>query len=201
MKEKFERTPDGHVNNCALANGDSMSNCQVCAGRCPDQAEFGYDDDGQKELVKVNGDRPISETNPKHYRLHPSGIEAIDVCEQFDFCVGNALKYLFRLELKDTRLSNLKKAQWYIERATEKDGGAIWRGGDRVRQLIAQNLKKIVSDDDVLGRVCAILYACAISQTLGSIPVDKLHHIQTEILKEIVKTQAEMSGTLLRMAE
>lgn len=34
------RTPDGHINNCALANGDMEENCQVCGGRCPDHDKF-----------------------------------------------------------------------------------------------------------------------------------------------------------------
>jgi hypothetical protein len=37
-----ERTPDGHINNCALANGDEEKNCQICSGRCPDRSQFIY---------------------------------------------------------------------------------------------------------------------------------------------------------------
>lgn len=36
----FERTPDGDINNCALANGDDEHACQVCNGRCPDRNRF-----------------------------------------------------------------------------------------------------------------------------------------------------------------
>lgn len=34
--ERFERAPDGHINNCAVANGDPMADCQICNGTCPD---------------------------------------------------------------------------------------------------------------------------------------------------------------------
>ena len=34
---RFERTPDGTINNCALANGDEESNCQMCRNACPDR--------------------------------------------------------------------------------------------------------------------------------------------------------------------
>jgi hypothetical protein len=34
------RTPDGQINNCALANSDEEKNCQVCAGQCPDRSRF-----------------------------------------------------------------------------------------------------------------------------------------------------------------
>lgn len=32
----IERTPLGSINNCAVANGAEMSECQMCSGRCPD---------------------------------------------------------------------------------------------------------------------------------------------------------------------
>lgn len=34
----YERTPDGHINNCALANGEAEDDCQICGGSCPDGA-------------------------------------------------------------------------------------------------------------------------------------------------------------------
>lgn len=32
----IERTPAGTINNCALANGFAVRECQLCGGRCPD---------------------------------------------------------------------------------------------------------------------------------------------------------------------
>ena len=56
--------------------------------------------------------------HPKHYTSHPSGIECIDIVEHHDFCIGNAIKYLWRAGLKDGNadVEDLKKAIWYIER-------------------------------------------------------------------------------------
>lgn len=34
------RTPEGTINNCALANGDYETNCQVCKGNCPDREKL-----------------------------------------------------------------------------------------------------------------------------------------------------------------
>lgn len=31
------RTPAGLINNCAIANGASSAECQVCGGNCPDE--------------------------------------------------------------------------------------------------------------------------------------------------------------------
>ena len=38
--------------------------------------------------------------HPSHYTKHPSGIECIDVTRHYDFCIGNAIKYLWRSGLK-----------------------------------------------------------------------------------------------------
>lgn len=54
--------------------------------------------------------------HPKHYGSHPSGIECIQVTEHMDFCIGNAIKYLWRQGLKGDSIEDLKKAIWYIER-------------------------------------------------------------------------------------
>jgi hypothetical protein len=43
--ERYERTPDGHINNCSVANGDEEKNCQICGGGpCPDRARFERND-------------------------------------------------------------------------------------------------------------------------------------------------------------
>jgi hypothetical protein len=53
--------------------------------------------------------------NPSHYKTR--GVEAIEICEHLDFCLGNAVKYLWRTGLKDPALQDLKKAAWYLRRA------------------------------------------------------------------------------------
>lgn len=52
---------------------------------------------------------------PNHYLKHPSGIECIQITEHYGFCLGNAIKYLWRSEHKNG-IEDLKKAIWYIER-------------------------------------------------------------------------------------
>lgn len=54
--------------------------------------------------------------HPKHYNAHPSGVEAIDICEWFSFSIGNAIKYLWRADEKGAPIEDLKKALWYINR-------------------------------------------------------------------------------------
>lgn len=58
--------------------------------------------------------------HPAHYNSHPSGIECIDVIEHMNFCVGNAIKYLWRAGLKGEALEDLRKARWYVEREIQR---------------------------------------------------------------------------------
>lgn len=66
--------------------------------------------------------------NPKHYTSHPSGIECIQVSEHHNFCIGNAIKYLWRAGLKtdadksgvDKQIEDLAKAAWYIQREIQR---------------------------------------------------------------------------------
>lgn len=54
--------------------------------------------------------------HPQHYTSHPSGVECIDVAEHYGFCIGNAIKYLWRAGLKGDAVEDLKKARWYLDR-------------------------------------------------------------------------------------
>lgn len=57
---------------------------------------------------------------PDHYRSHPSGIEAIQVTEHLNFCLGNAVKYIWRAGLKGDAIEDLEKARWYLSREIER---------------------------------------------------------------------------------
>ena len=53
--------------------------------------------------------------HPAHYTSHPSGIECIEVTRHMGFNLGNALKYIWRADLKGNALEDLKKARWYLD--------------------------------------------------------------------------------------
>ena len=61
--------------------------------------------------------------HPKHYTDHPSGVECIQVTEHMGFCLGNAIKYIWRADLKNDAIEDLEKAKWYIERELKKRRG------------------------------------------------------------------------------
>jgi Protein of unknwon function (DUF3310) len=54
--------------------------------------------------------------HPKHYTEHPSGVECIQITEHMCFSLGNAVKYIWRADLKNDAVEDLKKARWYIDR-------------------------------------------------------------------------------------
>lgn len=57
---------------------------------------------------------------PPHYTSHPSGIECIQISEHMGFCLGNALKYIWRADLKRDPIEDLMKARWYLDREIQR---------------------------------------------------------------------------------
>lgn len=54
--------------------------------------------------------------HPLHYNASPSGVECITIVEHMPFCVGSAIKYLWRAGHKGDAIEDLRKAKWYVER-------------------------------------------------------------------------------------
>jgi hypothetical protein len=84
----------------------------------------------QKKSKLVNN--PVS--HPAHYTSHPSGIEAIEICQWMSFCLGNVMKYIWRADLKHDAMEDLAKAGWYLDRE-------IWK---RLKALKKKSPKKYV---------------------------------------------------------
>ena len=59
--------------------------------------------------------------NPAHYKSHPSGIECIQVLYPLYYGAGNAIKYLWRLGMKDEDLQEISKAMWYVMHSMDAD--------------------------------------------------------------------------------
>lgn len=69
-------------------------------------------------VMEEYGIVPVSSSvnHPAHYTGHPSGVECITVTEHMGFCLGNAVKYIWRADLKGDALEDLRKARWYVDR-------------------------------------------------------------------------------------
>jgi len=69
------------------------------------------------DSITLGSGRIDNINHPPHYTT--GGIETIDFIEakQLDYHLGNVVKYITRADHKGDRLDNLKKAQWYLNRA------------------------------------------------------------------------------------
>lgn len=74
--------------------------------------------EAQKQIIDQPKADPVN--HPKHYTSHPSGIEAIQICEHYGFNLGNSIKYIWRAGLKDDIVQDLEKARWYLDREIQK---------------------------------------------------------------------------------
>ena len=58
---------------------------------------------------------------PPHYTAHPSGVECIQITEHMNFCLGNAIKYIWRAGVKSQDpVEDLSKAVWYLNREIQR---------------------------------------------------------------------------------
>ena len=57
--------------------------------------------------------------HPEHYQKASLAviIEPIQLAEMYDFCIGNAIKYILRAPYKGNEKQDLEKAKWYLDRA------------------------------------------------------------------------------------
>lgn len=121
--------------DCGHTNPDGMGWCSQCVRVKPiiPELEWVWVCDGCGETNSNNvkwcygcrpDKRPKASSNvsdvvnhPPHYTNHPSGIECIQITEHMGFCLGNAIKYVWRAGIKShDALDDLRKARWYIDR-------------------------------------------------------------------------------------
>jgi len=67
-----------------------------------------YKQAGQEKVVYDAVQRP------RHYNVHPSGVECIEVTRWMNFNLGNCFKYIWRADEKGATIEDLEKAQWYL---------------------------------------------------------------------------------------
>lgn len=97
MKGLYEKRKDGHQ---FVRYSDAFpAMCAVCRG--------------------PHGEDNVN--HPSHYTAY-KGLEVIDLTEQMNFNLGNAVKYICRAGLKspESLVEDLEKAAWYIAREIER---------------------------------------------------------------------------------
>lgn len=70
-----------------------------------------------QKLMEENKKENVN--HPKHYTM--KGIEPIEYIEShdFNFNLGNVIKYVSRADYKGSEIEDLKKAKWYLEKEIE----------------------------------------------------------------------------------
>lgn len=91
--------------------------------------------------------------HPRHYNAHPSSVEAIEICESLSFCLGNAVKYLFRHDAKGAPVEDLRKAAWYLLRAHAGTADYSSPSHDKLDRVLAHE-----PEGNVLGDVLRALF-------------------------------------------
>ena len=67
---------------------------------------------------------PVS--HPAHYNSHPSGVECLTIARWMGFNLGNAMKYIWRADMKGAAIEDLRKAAFYIaDEIAKREAGTI----------------------------------------------------------------------------
>lgn len=75
---------------------------------------------GAMAIQKLMEEKKKENVNhPKHYTV--KGIEPIEYIEShdFNFNLGNVIKYVSRADYKGSEIEDLEKAKWYLEKEIE----------------------------------------------------------------------------------
>jgi TPR repeat protein len=85
---------------------------------------------------------PDPVNHPAHYLTHRSGVECITITEHMSFCLGNAIKYIWRADAKGDAINDLAKAIWYLEREMTRRKALADIENARLLGVIADSLEK-----------------------------------------------------------
>jgi len=93
-----------------------IADIERCAGKL---ACVSYEPISPAQSPKTKKEVVDDVNHPPHYTSHPSGVECIQITEHMNFNLGNALKYIWRADLKGGEakgIQDLEKAAFYIKR-------------------------------------------------------------------------------------
>lgn len=108
--------------------------------------------------------------HPTHYTSHPSGVECIEITRHMGFNTGNAMKYVWRADLKhaDGGLEDLRKAEFYIKDEIAKRERELAESQSKMPTTTSgpdalfttsfggirpDNILPVIADKDVLSKV------------------------------------------------
>ena len=84
-------------------------------------------------------------SHPRHYVSHESDVECLTVTRNLTFICGNAVKYVWRADLKNG-LEDLMKARFYLREAVDW-GDEVFISG-RSRNIAVRLLDRVIEHED-----------------------------------------------------
>tara|TARA_R100001244_G_scaffold126872_1_gene97308 strand:- start:330 stop:656 length:327 start_codon:yes stop_codon:yes gene_type:complete len=104
------------INKCPKCDEDKFTLNIVCESCFKDMTPHEVN---QHRISSMKTSEDVV-NHPSHYTQHPSGVECIQITEHMGFNLGNALKYIWRADLKNDAIEDMKKAVFYLNREIEK---------------------------------------------------------------------------------
>jgi hypothetical protein len=120
---------------------------------------------------------------PAHYTSSSSGVECIQLTEHMSFCLGNAIKYLWRQGLKGPAIDDCRKSDWYLAREIKR----ALAGECRVSGLPSERRPALVAFMDGEPQTDMTL---AIYRIATAASVDDLLSVRAMVAREIAKSSA-----------
>lgn len=141
--------------------------------------------------------------HPKHYTSDPSGIECIDITRHRNFNIGNTIKYLWRVGLKedkdrkliDKQVEDLNKAVWYLVDEIHRLGGRCTVKTDSINTCLPIDNESIIDaalnyHEKINGQDVSIL---GLSNGNSDIRFNIANHLKS-ILLDLYHTKVENGG-------
>jgi len=121
--------------------------------------------------------------HPPHYTSHPSGTECLDVVSLLGFCLGNALKYVWRFDQKGG-VEDLKKANFYFCYFLKREWPVELVGSASRTLFVGLMLRVLVHETDILKRIVFASVLAALNFEDPSLLTDAVEALRERILLE-----------------
>ena len=192
-----------------VTDGKGPSQCEAPPGyynQCQEEnVRWIPEEDDRPYLKKVYEDRGVpnkpgdSVNHPKHYNMHPSGVECIEIVEHLPFNLGNAIKYLWRSSFKDKFVEDINKSIWYLKREVARLEDWIFRMKDSSVNKVDNGheefkITKTFRDRQLIHPLVPIMYLDDYKKRYYKILNDYMRTRKTisspiyELLVELIKT-------------
>jgi hypothetical protein len=106
---------------------------------------------------------------PKHYNVHPSGYETIELTEFLNANLSNALIYCWRRNGKGNLTQDLSKAKWYARRHCENEIHIPIFASKQLLELFIYKATQVIRFEDQGSRISARFRASG-SRRWGTAP-------------------------------